>query len=117
VTIADLKDWVLTLGAVAAALAAIGIVLRVAVVRPLQNWLRDQVAGPVADIHHEVKPDHGGSMREDVTDLRDGVAVLQTTMDAHLKETNARGYEIAEIRARLEDHIRNHPGPGGTDGH
>jgi hypothetical protein len=80
---------VIYLGMVAGALAAIGVVLRVAVVRPLQKWLREQISPQLAEVHAEVTPNHGGSLKDAVTRIE---AVQQ-----------------ADVQ-RLTDHLTNHPG-------
>ncbi|WP_301177243.1 hypothetical protein [Actinomadura geliboluensis] len=81
----DLRDVgaaVIYLGMIAGALAAIGIVVRVVVVRPLQKWLREQIKPQLAEVHAEVTPNHGGSIKDQVT----------------------------RIDQRLTDHLTNHPG-------
>lgn len=82
-------DALIYLGYLAAALAAIGVVVRVAVVRPLQKWLREQIKPQLAEVHAEVTPNHGGSMK-------DAVGRIETAQKT--------------LAARFEDHLSNHPG-------
>lgn len=80
---------VIYLGMVAGALAAIGVVLRFAVVRPLQKWLREQIRAPLTEVHAEVTPNHGGSLKDAVTRIE--------------------AAQRAESQ-RLTDHLTHHPG-------
>lgn len=89
-------DAVIWLGAVAAALAAMGVVARVTVLRPLLRWLRRELQVPLqeardaaAAVHAEVSPNSGRSMKDQVT-----------RMDDHL----------TGLAKRLDDHLTNHPG-------
>lgn len=78
----DLGDGLIYLGMVAGALATIGVVLRFAVVRPLQKWLREQIKPDLTAVHAEVTPNHGQSLNDKITRIDD----------------------------RLTDHLINHPG-------
>ncbi|MBO2459367.1 hypothetical protein [Actinomadura violacea] len=81
------------LGYLAAALTAIGIVMRWVVLRwvmrPLKTWLREQIKAPLEGVHAEMLPNHGGS-------LRDAVNRIETRQNA--------------MSERFRDHIINHPG-------
>ncbi|MFD0883720.1 hypothetical protein ACFQ08_04010 [Streptosporangium algeriense] len=98
-TIRALGDLVVYLGAVAAALAAIGVVVRWAVVRPLKKWVAEQVGmvrestaavQETADkVHAEVSPNHGQSLKDTV---------------------NRTESKIDMLTQRFDDHLRNHPG-------
>ncbi|MGW5259704.1 hypothetical protein ACWEQG_01935 [Microbispora sp. NPDC004025] len=104
-TIRDLGDAILYAGALAAALAAIGVVARWAVLRPLKKWIAEQIGqvkqGTAAvqetaqavqatadKVHAEVSPNHGHS-------LKDHVIRTETKLDA--------------LTQRFEDHLANHP--------
>lgn len=93
-TVRDVFDVVLYLGALATALAAIGVVGRWVIVRPLKKWIAEQIR-PVrqttqavqetADkVHAEVTPDHGGSLKDVVTRTELKVDVLTQRFDDHL---------------------------------
>lgn len=100
-TIRDVGDVILYLGAIATALVAIGALLRWAVVRPIKKWITEQIS-PVrqttaavqkntqavketADrVHAEVTPNHGGSLKDVVTRTELKVDVLTQRFDDHL---------------------------------
>ena len=109
-TVNQVADWVIYLGAVSAALAGIGALLRAVVLVPLRRWLQDQIAGPVQVIHHELTPNGGRSVKDAIDTLRGDMAELRVTLGEHMAASAARSEQIAQIKARLEDHIRNHPG-------
>lgn len=50
----DLGDALIYVGALAAALAAIGIVLRWAVVRPVQRYIQREILGPLTRIERRL---------------------------------------------------------------
>jgi hypothetical protein len=89
----DLGGALIYLGYLAGALAAIGVVMRWVVLRwvvkPLKTWLREQIKAPVDDVHAEMSPNHGSSLRDAVNRIE------------------ARQNAMAE---RFRDHILNHPG-------
>ena len=92
----DLTDGLIYLGYLAGAVAAIGVVVRVGIVRPLKTWirelLREQIAtvrDPLAEVHAEVTPNHGSSMKDAVARIEQ-----QQTL----------------LAQRLTDHLANHPG-------
>lgn len=82
-------DALIYLGAIAAALAAIGLVARWAVVVPLRRWLQEQIQPPLERVHAEMSPDSGLSLRDAVTRIE-------------------RAQE--RLGSRLADHLANHPG-------
>lgn len=97
-TVRDVGDIILYLGAVATALVAIGALLRWVIVRPLKSWITEQIS-PVkqstaavqetADkVHAEVSPDHGRSLKD------------------HVVRTEAK---VDTLTKRFDDHLINHP--------
>lgn len=117
----DLKtlgDLVLYLGGIATALAAIAFLFRRAVLTPLKTWIKEQVGDPVRDIHHEVTPNSGSSMKDDLTGVRETVDNLAKHLTAHIEATAPRDWRITALemrmdqtQARINEHIRDHPGP------
>lgn len=101
ITVREVGDVILYLGAVATALVAIGALLRWAIVRPIKKWITEQIS-PVrqtavavekntqavmetADkVHAEVTPNHGGSLKDVVTRTELKVDVLAQRFDDHL---------------------------------
>ncbi|MCI0687226.1 MAG: hypothetical protein L0Y54_08325 [Sporichthyaceae bacterium] len=94
-TIRNLGDLIIYAGAVAAALAAIGAVLRLVVVRPLKAWLaehiQEQITKPLGEVHTEVHPNHGASLRDAVTRTERKVTALRKQFDAHLRNHHGGG--------------------------
>lgn len=98
-TIKDLGDLVIYVGAVVAALSAIGYFVYRVGVRPFVRWLRAelgatrQALGETQEttqaVHAEVTPNHGSSMK-------DSVERIEVT--------------VARLDQRLTDHITDHPG-------
>lgn len=94
-TVRHLGDLIIYTGAVAAALAAIGALLRWGVVRPLKNWLAAEIGIPLRDtrsraqaIEAEVSHNHGTSLKD---------AVVRTEV------------AVQTLTARFDDHLINHP--------
>jgi hypothetical protein len=98
-TIKHLGDLIIWVGAVAAALTAIGGLFYWVAVRPFRRWLKEQInqtRGAVEAVqetaqavHAEVTPNHGSS-------LKDAVTRTEVKVDA--------------LAQRFADHIDHHPG-------
>lgn len=87
-TVRDIGDVIIYAGTVAAALAAIGALLRYIVLRPLKTWITEQIKQPVDAVHAEMSPDHGHSLRDAV---------------------NRTEGKVDSLTLRFEDHLINHP--------
>lgn len=112
-TVKEITDFLIYLGSIAIALAAIGVVIRFMVVRPLQNWIREQVGRPLAKIHDEVTPNGGQSIKDDTQATRSDLDQLKKALDAHLMEDVPRRQEqVDRLTTRLDAHIDHHPGGG-----
>lgn len=81
-------DVLIYIGAVTASLTAIGIFLRLVVVRPLMRKLRDELIPKTEVIHAEMTPNHGSSMKDQVTRTE---------------------VKVEELDKRFSDHLVNHP--------
>lgn len=100
-TVKDFGDALIYLGALAAALTAIGGLLYWVAVRPFRRWLREQIGEvretaeqtrvAAAAVHAEVTPNHGSSMKD---------AVTRTEQ------------KVDQLDRRFTDHLINHPGGG-----
>lgn len=84
----DVGDVILYAGGIATALAAIGVLLRYIVVRPMRKWIVEQVKQPVDAVHAEMSPDHGHSLRDAV---------------------NRTEHKVDTLARRFDDHLINHP--------
>jgi hypothetical protein len=86
-TIMDVGNFFIYAGAIATALLAIGALLRFVVVRPLLKKLRAELApvqaGMITTVA-EVTPDHGGSMKDQVTRTELKIDVLEERFKNHL---------------------------------
>lgn len=60
-----------------------GIVDRMASLEATNETLKDQIA----TIHHETTPNHGGSIKDAVKRIEDGLKEERTTLADHIKET------------------------------
>lgn len=84
--------WV---GGVAGALGAIALVLRHVVVRPLQNWIREQTEA-AREVAAELRPNEnegGGSVR----DMLGGMSEQLTSMQTEMQETRAYSEQTREM--------------------
>lgn len=98
VTIKDLGDLVLYLGAVAAALGAIGVVFRYVFLRPLQRWIAEQItskiSGPLHTVKSEVTSNGGSSMKDRVGNTNQAVKILDA--------------KVTTLSERFDRHLENH---------
>ncbi|MFI6737433.1 hypothetical protein ACIBI9_31295 [Nonomuraea sp. NPDC050451] len=85
----DFGDVVIYLGAVAAALAAIAVVFRFAVLNPWKRWterlIATRVTAPLDKVHNEVSPNGGGSMKDQVNRIELKVNLISERLDRHLE--------------------------------
>lgn len=109
-TVRELGDLLIYLGALATALVGVGALLRWVVVQPMRRWvgqqIQEQVRGPleqtaseVGRITAEVHPNHGSSMRD--------------AIDRTEKQVDRTEREVCVLAQRFDDHLLNHPGPTG----
>lgn len=89
-TVRDVGNLVVYLGAIAAALTAIGVVFRFAVLRPLRRWAERELRGPMQAIGTEVGADSQGPTLKDL--------ILNTS------------WRMTNLERRFDDHMKNHPG-------
>ena len=96
-TVRHLGDLIIYLGAIAAALAAIGALLRYLVVGPLKRWIRDELRAPLeatrssaAAIETEVSRNSGSSMKDAVVRTEAKVDVLGERFNDHLNRYHER---------------------------
>jgi hypothetical protein len=118
IDIRSVGDAVLYLGAVAAALAALGMIFRFMVLVPLKRWITEQVVSPVLKVKSEITTNSGSSMKDDVSSVRESVDKLNKNLNAHIESTAPRDWRITaleirmdQVAGRLDDHVRDHPGP------
>lgn len=99
VTVRHLGDIIIWMGAVVGGLTAIGGFLYWVAVRPFRRWLREQI-GQVREateqtrdaaeaVHAEVTPNHGSSMKDQLTRTEQ---------------------KVDQLDRRFTDHLINHPG-------
>lgn len=101
ITIRDVGDALIYLGAIAAALGAITVVVKWAVVQPLKTMIRtevrqvreqtteikqkaDKVQETADRVHAEVSPNHGHSLKDAVTRTEHAVNALTRRFEDHL---------------------------------
>lgn len=94
-SVRDVGDLVIYAGAVAGALGAIGVLLRVLVVRPIRARINEQiethvsrklttVGDQVGEVQAEVSPNRGKSMADAVNRTEVKVDHLANRLDSHL---------------------------------
>ena len=75
ITLRQLGNTIIYIGAVAGALAAIGLLIHSAIVRPLRKFLRNEIVGSLVDIKDAVDnlSEETSGLKQKVTDhIQDG---------------------------------------------
>lgn len=89
ITLKNLTDFILYAGGVAAALTAIGLVMRYVVLRPLQKWITEQItlrlANPLNQVKTEMTDTGNGSIKSAVKRTETKVDLLTERFDRHLE--------------------------------
>lgn len=61
----------------------------------------------LAEVHHEVTPNHGGSIKDAVKRIEDGQAAVQAALDAHGQVLAAHGQVLDQITDRQDRDMRD----------
>lgn len=85
ITLEEFFTGVIYAGAVAAALAAIGVVMRFAVLKPLVRHIKEQVSAPLNRVHTEVHTNGGSTMKDQLTSIDKKLTILSKRLDDHLE--------------------------------
>jgi hypothetical protein len=85
ITLKDAGDFLLYLGGIAAALTAIGLVVRFAVLKPLVNHIKEQVSPPLDKVYSEVRHNGGKTMKDQLTSVDKKLTLLSKRLDEHLE--------------------------------
>lgn len=88
-TLRQLGDFILYFGAVAAALTAIGLLMRFVILSPLKKWISEQItqrlATPLNKVHTEMTDTGNGSIKSAVKRTEQKVDDLTIRFDRHLE--------------------------------
>jgi hypothetical protein len=116
-TLKDLGEAVIWLGAIAGAMLAIAALLRWTVVKPLKHWLSEQVVAPAKDAADQIKPNGGpqDTTRHLIEQISDHAAELVKRVD-ELGATAVENRDIANAALtlakssseRLDMHLNSH---------
>lgn len=89
ISVKDFGDVLIYLGAVSAALAAIGVVFRYTVLRPWQRWtenlVKQRISMPLDKVSNEMSPNGGSSMKDSMNRVELKVNLLSERFDRHLE--------------------------------
>lgn len=67
----------------------------------------DALEASLAEVHHEVTPNHGGSIKDAVKRIEDGQAAVQAALDAHGQVLAAHGQVLDRITDRQDSDMRD----------
>lgn len=89
VSIKDFGDVVIYVGAVAAALGAIAVVMRYVVLRPAQRYIKEQitsrVVAPLDKVKTQMEPNGGSSLKDQMNRVELKVNLISERLDRHLE--------------------------------
>lgn len=67
----------------------------------------DALEGSLVEVHHEVTPNHGGSIKDAVRRIEDGQAAVRATLDAHGQVLASHGQVLDQITDRQDSDMRD----------
>lgn len=67
----------------------------------------DALESSLSEVHHEVTPNHGGSIKDAVKRIEDGQAAMQAALDAHGQVLAAHGQVLDQITDRQDRDMRD----------
>nr|DAS93277.1 MAG TPA: hypothetical protein [Caudoviricetes sp.] len=67
----------------------------------------DALENSLSEVHHEVTPNHGGSIKDAVKRIEDGQAAVRAALDAHGQVLAAHGQVLDQITDRQDRDMRD----------
>ena len=67
----------------------------------------DALESSLSEVHHEVTPNHGGSIKDVVKRIEDGQAAVRAALDAHGQVLAAHGQVLDQITDRQDSDMRD----------
>lgn len=112
-TVRELVDLVLYIAAVLTAIGAIIIFLQKFLITPMKNALKEEVTDLVKEIHDQVTPNGGGSLKDDVTLTRQETTETRRMLETHMMEEVPRAWRALDqlqerfdqLQARFDQHV------------
>ncbi len=83
-TIRDTGDLIIWIGAICAAIFAIGAIVHWSIMKPLRAWIVETVAKPVNEVKDEVKSNAGVSMKDTIDRIEIKVDALDKRFSNHI---------------------------------
>lgn len=92
----EVTDLVIYIAAILTAIGAIIFFLQKFLITPMKRALKEEVTDLVKEIHDQVTPNGGGSLKDDVTLMRQESSDLRRILEVHMME------EAPRVRAQLD---------------
>lgn len=67
----------------------------------------DALESSLSEVHHEVTPNHGGSIKDAVRRIEEGQAAVRASLDAHGQVLAAHGQVLDQITNRQDSDMRD----------
>lgn len=95
-TVKEVTDLVIYIAAILTAVGAIIFFIQKFLITPMKKILKEEITDMVREIHDQVTPNGGGSLKDDVTLMRQETTDLRQKLDVHMMD------EAPRIRAQLD---------------
>lgn len=108
-TVKEVTDLVIYIAAILTAVGAIILFLQKFLITPMKKALKEEVTDLVKEIHDQVTPNGGGSLKDDVTLIRQESLDLSRKLETHMLEEVPRAWKALDmLQARFDQHMINH---------
>lgn len=95
-TVREIGDIIIYIAAFVTAIGAIILFLQRFLITPMKKALKEEITDLVKEIHDQVTPNGGGSLKDDVTLMRQESSDLRRILEVHMME------EAPRVRAQLD---------------
>lgn len=108
-TVKEVTDLVIYIAAILTAVGAIIIFLQKFLINPMKKALKEEVTDLVKEIHDQVTPNGGGSLKDDVTLMRQEATDVRRMLEAHMMEEVPRAWRaLDQLQAKFNQHMIDH---------
>lgn len=105
----EVTDLVIYIAAILTAIGAIIFFLQKFLITPMKKALKEEVTDLVKEIHDQVTPNGGGSLKDDVTLMRQEATDVRRMLEAHMMEEVPRAWRaLDQLQARFDQHMIDH---------
>lgn len=108
-TVREIGDIIIYIAAFVTAIGAIILFLQRFLITPMKKALKEEITDLVKEIHDQVTPNGGGSLKDDVTLMRQESIDVRRMLEAHMMEEVPRAWRaLDQLQKKFDQHMIDH---------